>query len=585
MKLNQFRIAIILLSVIAFNLISIVSLAQDSLNIEKMKGYLYFQPNFGASQYFGDLNKNDYLNKNPQFAFGAVLGYQLCPLFGFRGQFLKADLYSVRSDQNKAFYSELWDAALHLTINVNEIFAKYNEVRTLNFYIFSGAGIASYKSTLENIKPREVVYQQTENQDEIFIPVGGGASFRISPNIAINLEYGDHITFRSDGLDFTDGGKKNDHYSYASAGIQIKYDGKDTDHDGIKDKNDACPDIPGKAELAGCPDRDNDGITDKDDDCPGNAGLIIFNGCPDTDNDGIPDKEDACPGLAGKPELNGCPDRDGDGVADKDDKCPDVPGKIELHGCLDRDGDGVIDSDDACPDKKGIASLAGCPDRDGDGIPDKDDLCPEIAGKILLKGCPDNDGDGVADKDDKCPDIAGKIEYNGCPDRDGDGIIDLADLCPDIKGLVKFAGCPDTDGDGIPDYKDKCPDVAGIESNKGCPVVIKHSTINKIIYFDQHESAVSNLNMVELNEIAAYIKSHQGLSITVKGNSDDNGSEQYNVQLSMVRMDNVINYLVNRGISASIFKKYFYGYSKPATTNKSDAGRSLNRRVEIQITQ
>ena len=585
MKLRRFRIALILLSVIAVNLIPTDSLAQDSLNNEKMKGYMYFQSNFGASQYFGDLNKNDYLNKNPQFAFGAALGYQLSPAFGFRGQFLKADLYSERTDQNKTFYSELWDAALHITLNVNEIFTKYNETRVLNFYLFSGAGITSYKSTLENTKPREVIYHHSKNQNEFFVPIGGGASFRINHYIAVNMEYGDHITFRSDGLDFTDSGKKNDHYSFASVGIQIKYDGKDTDHDGIKDKNDACPDIPGKAELAGCPDNDNDGITDEDDSCPDIAGMIIFNGCPDTDNDGIPDKDDACPVVAGKPDLNGCPDRDGDGVADKNDKCPDVPGKIELYGCLDRDGDGVIDSEDACPDQKGIALLAGCPDIDGDGIPDKDDLCPEIAGKILLKGCPDKDGDGVADKDDKCPDTAGKSEFNGCPDRDGDGIIDLADSCPDIKGLAKFAGCPDTDGDGIPDYKDNCPKVAGIAANNGCPKVIKHSTINKIIYFNQHESAVSNKNMLELNEIAAYIKSHQGVTITVKGNADDNGSEQYNFQLSMVRMDNVINYLVSRGIPASIIKKNFYGYSKPATNNKSDAGRALNRRVEIQISQ
>ena len=585
MKLSRFRIAIILPSVIVFNLISMLSLAQDSLNIEKMKGYLYFQPNFGASQYLGDLNKNNYINKNPHFAFGAILGYQLSPAFGIRGQYLKADLYSERIDQNKVFYSELWDAALHLTLNVNEIFAKSNETRVLNFYLFSGAGITSYKSTFENIKPREVIYQHTEYQKEIFIPVGGGASYHLNYNVAINLEYGDHITFRSDGLDFTDGGKKNDHYSYASLGIQIKYDGKDTDHDGIKDKYDVCPDIPGKAELAGCPDQDNDGITDQDDICPDNAGLIVFNGCPDTDNDGIPDKDDACPEAAGKSELNGCPDSDGDGVVDKDDKCPDVPGKIELHGCLDKDEDGVIDSEDACPDQKGVASSAGCPDRDGDGIPDKDDLCPEIAGKILLKGCSDKDGDGVADKDDKCPDIAGKIEFDGCPDSDGDGIIDLADSCPHIKGLAQFDGCPDTDGDGIPDYKDNCPEVAGIAANKGCPKVIKHSSISKIIYFNQHESAVNNKNMVELNEIAAYIKSHQGVTISVKGNADDNGSEQYNFRLSMERMDNVINYLVSRGIPSSNIIRYFYGYSKPATNNKSDAGRALNRRVEIQITQ
>lgn len=577
------RKALILLSIIAFNLISIVSLAQDSLNNVKMKGYLYFQPNFGASQYFGDLNKDNYKNKNPQFAFGAVLGYQLSPAFGFRGQLLKTDLYSTRPDQNKEFYSNLWDAAIHLTINVNEIFAKYNEARVFNFYLFSGAGISSYKSTLENIRPRLVIYQHSEMQHEIFVPVGAGASFRLSHHLAINLEYGDHITFRSNGLDFTDGGKKNDHYSYASVGIQIKYDSNDTDKDGINDKNDKCPDIPGKAALAGCPDTDNDGIADKDDMCPEIAGKSVFKGCPDTDGDGIPDNYDACPEIAGKPELNGCPDRDGDGVADKDDKCPDVPGKIELYGCLDQDGDGVIDIEDACPDEKGMAIFAGCPDKDGDSVPDKYDICPELAGTIALNGCPDEDGDGVADKDDDCPDIAGKIEFNGCPDRDGDGVIDSADSCPDIKGLTMFAGCPDTDGDGIPDNIDNCPDVAGVAANKGCPKVDKRTSFQKIIYFNPQENAISDKYIIDLNEVAAFMNSHPLAAISITGNADDNGSEQYNFRLSMERMDNVIKYLKNKGINADKIKKYFYGYSKPASNDKSDAGRALNRRVEIKI--
>ena len=74
------RFTLILVSFIAFNLFSVISFAQDTLKREKMKNYLYFQPNFGASQYFGDLNEDDYLNRDPQFAFGAVLGYQLSHL-------------------------------------------------------------------------------------------------------------------------------------------------------------------------------------------------------------------------------------------------------------------------------------------------------------------------------------------------------------------------------------------------------------------------------------------------------------------------------------------------------------------------
>lgn len=183
--------------------------------------------------------------------------------------------------------------------------------------------------------------------------------------------------------------EKRDDYAHFTMGLKYRFGGKDTDGDGIKDKDDLCPETPGKVELAGCPDKDNDGIADKDDACPDVAGKPEFKGCPDTDGDGIIDSEDVCPTVAGLKELKGCPDKDGDGIADKDDKCPDVPGKKELAGCPDKDGDGIADKDDACPDVKGLAKFNGCPDTDGDGIADKDDKCPTVFGVASNNGCPE----------------------------------------------------------------------------------------------------------------------------------------------------------------------------------------------------
>ncbi len=169
----------------------------------------------------------------------------------------------------------------------------------------------------------------------------------------------------------------------------------------------------------------------------------------DRDNDGIKDAEDACPNVAGvrtnDRRTNGCPetvvapppppaDRDGDGILDGEDACPDVRGAPNAdrakNGCLpDRDGDGVPDPSDACPDRAGPKSDApaknGCPsDRDNDGIPDANDACPDMAGEAssdpLKNGCPaDRDGDGVYDREDACPDAQGPADpdpkHNGCP--------------------------------------------------------------------------------------------------------------------------------------------------------------------------
>lgn len=140
----------------------------------------------------------------------------------------------------------------------------------------------------------------------------------------------------------------------------------------------------------GAGDRDKDGVSDKKDKCPDVPGLKEFEGCPDTDEDGIPDNEDRCPEEPGTAENKGCPDTDGDGVVDIDDVCPEAAGTAEMSGCPDTDGDGVHDGEDKCVEEAGDPENEGCPwpDTDGDGVVDKDDVCPEIKGPESSKGCP-----------------------------------------------------------------------------------------------------------------------------------------------------------------------------------------------------
>ena len=55
----------------------------------------------------------------------------------------------------------------------------------------------------------------------------------------------------------------------------------------------------------------------------------------DADGDGILDKEDICPDVPGVKKFNGCPDTDNDGIADNEDSCPDRPGSAKMKGCPD----------------------------------------------------------------------------------------------------------------------------------------------------------------------------------------------------------------------------------------------------------
>jgi len=141
----------------------------------------------------------------------------------------------------------------------------------------------------------------------------------------------------------------------------------------------------------GVGDRDKDGISDKKDQCPDLPGLKEFNGCPDTDKDGLPDNKDECPEEAGPEQTKGCPDNDKDGISNNNDKCPDDFGPLETDGCPDSDGDSVIDIEDQCPEEYGEIENEGCPlkDKDNDRVLDRDDLCPDVPGSQNNNGCPD----------------------------------------------------------------------------------------------------------------------------------------------------------------------------------------------------
>jgi len=123
-------------------------------------------------------------------------------------------------------------------------------------------------------------------------------------------------------------------------------------------------------------DDDNDGVKNKDDDCPNVAGVADNNGCPeevnDSDGDGIPDAIDNCPNEYGT--ENGCPKEE----------------ETEMIVEVDTDGDSVIDSEDNCPNVKGLPTNNGCPppDSDNDGIIDLEDKCPTVPGIVANNGCP-----------------------------------------------------------------------------------------------------------------------------------------------------------------------------------------------------
>ena len=267
--------------------------------------------------------------------------------------------------------------------------------------------------------------------------------------------------------------------------------------------------------------------------------------------------------LAGISVKFGGTDTDGDGIYDRDDACPEVAGLEAFNGCPDADGDGIEDGKDSCPDQAGSKEMNGCPDADGDGVADKDDACPNEAGLAALAGCPDADSDGVADKDDECPNEAGPAENKGCPwpDKDGDSVLDKDDQCPDVAGTVANAGCPEV----TEEVQKQLNDYA------------------RTILFDTGKSSIKAESTSVMVDIITILKEYPTAKFTVEGHTDSVGSAKLNQSLSESRALSVKEFLVDKGIEEFRLSAVGYGEDKPIATNNTRAGRTQNRRVEINL--
>ena len=101
------------------------------------------------------------------------------------------------------------------------------------------------------------------------------------------------------------------------------------------------------------------------------------------------------------------------------------------------------------------------------------------------------------------------------------------------------------------------------------------------VSFDYDSASLKPSFYPALDKIADVIRQHDKTSVEIVGHTDSRGSEAYNQRLSEKRAEAVANYLIERGVDPSRITTSGRGESEPRGTNSTEAGRQLNRRVEI----
>ena len=102
-------------------------------------------------------------------------------------------------------------------------------------------------------------------------------------------------------------------------------------------------------------------------------------------------------------------------------------------------------------------------------------------------------------------------------------------------------------------------------------------------FFDFNKSVLKADGKAKLDDLAGKVKAINLEVIIAVGHTDSVGSDAYNQKLSVKRADAVKAYLITKGIEKNRVYTEGKGEKQPVADNKTDAGRSKNRRVEIEV--
>jgi outer membrane protein OmpA-like peptidoglycan-associated protein len=103
------------------------------------------------------------------------------------------------------------------------------------------------------------------------------------------------------------------------------------------------------------------------------------------------------------------------------------------------------------------------------------------------------------------------------------------------------------------------------------------------IEFETGSAVIRSSSYRTLDEIFNSAVVAEGLKLGVYGHTDNNGTDAVNIPLSEKRAAAVKDYLVHKGLQDTRIESRGFGAAKPVADNRTEEGRSRNRRVEIVL--
>jgi outer membrane protein OmpA-like peptidoglycan-associated protein len=108
-------------------------------------------------------------------------------------------------------------------------------------------------------------------------------------------------------------------------------------------------------------------------------------------------------------------------------------------------------------------------------------------------------------------------------------------------------------------------------------------TFDSGILFVTNSSELQSAARANIEKLSRILNKYQDTNILIEGDTDNEGTEEYNQKLSERRAQAVADYQKGQGVAGSRISTIGLGELNPVASNETAAGRQQNRRVEVAI--
>jgi peptidoglycan-associated lipoprotein len=101
------------------------------------------------------------------------------------------------------------------------------------------------------------------------------------------------------------------------------------------------------------------------------------------------------------------------------------------------------------------------------------------------------------------------------------------------------------------------------------------------VYFQFDSTELTADSRTALQELASWLETHPKAKITIEGNTDERGTDEYNIALGEKRAHSIRMYLERLGVDGGRLSTISYGEERPADDGSDEVAWAHNRRGEL----